>query len=109
MFKLEPNPTFALKVSLHLPGIDAPATLELTARHLGRTALRLWLDKASSTADADFLAEVISGWSGVFGNADEAIAYSRDALAQLLESFPSAGPAIVRAYLTELSEGRQKN
>lgn len=109
MFKLEPNPTFALKVQLHLPGIDAPAVLELTARHHGRTALKAWLERASEATDADFLAEVVADWKGVFGPGDVAVPFSRDALAQLLEAFPAAGAAIVRAYLTELSEGKQKN
>jgi hypothetical protein len=109
MFRLDPNPTFPLKVLLHLPGVEAPATLDLIAKHLGKTALKTWLDRASATTDAEFLAEVIRDWSGVFREGDMAVPFSRDALAQLLESFPAAGAAIVRAYLTELSEVRQKN
>lgn len=110
MFKLVPNPIFTVTVALSVPGEATPQRLALTCRHKPRDALREWIATASAQAqDADFLGEVVEGWSGVVGEDGQAIACTRQTLAALLNNYPAAGREIFEAYIKELSESRAKN
>lgn len=108
MFKLNPAPTFPLKVKISIPGQDAPGELQLVARHKGRKELTAWNDRAKGNEDAKFLGEVIVGWQAA-GEDGQAVPYSEAALAQLLDDYPTSGFEIYDAYMKALTEGRAKN
>lgn len=108
MFKLQPNPTFPLKVKITVAGQETPGQLDLVAKHKGRKELKAWQERAAKSEDPQFLDEIISGWS-VVDEAGQPVPYTVDALAQLLDTYPMSGFEIYEAYLRELTESRRKN
>jgi hypothetical protein len=108
MLKLVPNPTFKLDVNIPLPTGNV-AKIKLEYKHLGRAALEDWLKSTADEEgnvlrkDHEALGEVIVDWSGV----DEK--FSQENLEQLLDSYPSAGRAMINAYLPAILEGKTKN
>lgn len=74
-----------------------PFEFAYTARRLDADALRARIGDDNDEPIADFLGEVIVGWSGVRGD-DGEIPYSREALAQLLR-ITGVGAVMLRAYL----------
>jgi hypothetical protein len=110
MFKLVPNPIFTVTVQITVPGEAKPQSLVLTCRHKPRDALKAWIDSAANAAqDAEFLAQVVEGWSGVVGEDGQPLACTPQTLAALLNNYPAAGREIFEAYIKELSESRAKN
>jgi hypothetical protein len=110
MFKIIANPTFTCAVNLSVPGLDKPLAVQMTFRHKTTRGLNAWLDKSLTAEDeATYLDEVLEGWQGVAGPDDQPLAYSKAALAQLLDQYPSAGAEIVRAYHHQLRDARAKN
>jgi len=103
MFKLQPNPTFKAKVSITIPGQDKPALVEMEFRHMSREAVKGFFESAAGKTDAEALADIVVGWSGV----DQA--YTSEALAVLLDNYPSAAGGIFEAFRRELFEARAKN
>lgn len=106
MFKLQPNPTFKVDVTIPVPGgKDGKLTIEF--KHKGKKALKEFFDSLTSEdnqrSDVDALSDLIAGWSGV----DEK--FSAEALEQLLDNYPSAAMALFEAYRTEVLEARVKN
>jgi len=110
MFKINPNPTFTLSVRLTVAGDPAGQLLELSCRHKSRPALKAWVEGASvEQADAVFLGEVVEGWSGVVDADGQALPFTPENFAALLDNYPPAGIEIYTAYQKELSESRAKN
>ena len=109
MFKITPDPTFKAEVQIPLPGGGfAPLALEFKA--LGRKALRKWIDSASAERDdAQYLGEVVVGWSGVGDANGSPLPFSIDALAQVLDGYWMASKAIFDGYLVALTPAGEKN
>lgn len=119
--RIDPKPTFPAKVGLTVPGQAAPAELDLVFRHKDKAALQAWMTgrpaggEAGAAAaplartDAEFLGEVVAGWSGVQDAAGADVPYTPEAFARLLQNYPAAAGEIYRAYLRELTESRLKN
>jgi hypothetical protein len=104
MLKLQPTPTFKCQVSIPVPGQDS-AKVELVFKHMTRTAFDLLMSGEGSRerADIDTVMAFVCGWEGV-----EA-AFSREAMAELLENYHGAASAISTAYASELVRGRLGN
>ena len=108
MLKLVPNPSFRLEVAIPQPSGQV-AKIKVDFRHKGRTELEEWLKSTTDDEgnvmrkDHEALAEVVEGWAGV----DEK--YSPENLEKLLDAYPSAGKAMINAYLPALLEGKAKN
>lgn len=108
MLKLVPNPSFRLEVAIPQPS-GSVAKIKVDFRHKGRTDLEEWLKSTTDDEgtvirkDHEALVEVIEGWAGV----DEK--YSPENLEKLLDAYPSAGKALINAYLPALLEGKVKN
>lgn len=103
MFKLQPNPTFKAKVPVSIPGQDKPQAIEMEFRHMSREAMREYFESLPGQSDAEALARIVVGWSDV----DQA--FSPEALAVLLDNYPSAAGLIFETYRNELFEARRKN
>lgn len=111
MFSIIPNPTFDTDVRITRPGEAEPGTITFTFKHLGNRECKGWVARAADdhTNDASWLAEVITGWAGPANAAGTAVAYSVEALNQVLNAFPAAGSEIYLAYLRARLESRAKN
>ena len=103
MFKLQPNPTFKARVPITIPGQPKPADVEMEFKHLSREAVKTYFEQLPGKTDAEALDEIVVGWSGV----DQA--YSTEALAVLLDNYPSAAASIFETFRRELFEARAKN
>lgn len=111
-FRLVPAPTFEALVPVLVPGATGPAMLRMVFRHKGRRDLEAWMAAAIQGAggsDAEWLAKVISGWSGVSDLAGADVPYTSEALAALLDAYPAAGRQIYETYLEALTGERRKN
>lgn len=103
MFKINPDPTFRVSVALSVPGNDTPATIAVDFKHLAKSALRDYFGNLEGKSDAEALGFIVTGWSGVDKD------YSAEALALLLDNYPSAAGELFNAYRRELLEAGRKN
>lgn len=103
MFKLQPNPTFKAMVAIAIAGQDKPAEIEVEFKYLGRAAVRAFFDGLDGKSEAEALAEIVVGWSGVDAP------YGQQALATLLDNYPTAAFDFFEAFRRELLEARRKN
>lgn len=105
MFKLQPNPTF--KVDVTIPRPEGDGTIKFEFKHKGRKALKEFYDSIgegdNSRPDLEVVLDLIAGWSGVD------TPFSPEALDDLLDNYPGSTGAIFEAYRKGLVEGRQKN
>lgn len=108
MFTLEPNPTFTAPVSIPLPGGEA-ATIDITFRHMGREALRRFLDRVKDMPDAEAAEEIIADWSGVAAAGGDPSPSSAENIMALLDNYHGAALAILQTYIRELTGQRVKN
>lgn len=109
MIKIRPDATFKATVSLTVPGSPEPAVIEITFRHKGREAFKAWWESIAGKSDAVILAGIIAEWSGPFDAEGNAVPFSEDALAQLLDNYPASSQELLLAYRRELWESRTKN
>lgn len=109
MFKLAPSPVFPAVVLITADGADKPVPLRLALRHKGRADTLAWVERAKTADGIDVLCEIIDGWSDVEGPDGQPSAFSREALAGLLDAYPAAAVEIFNAYLARLPEFKAKN
>lgn len=110
MFKIVAQPQFTTEVRLSRPDSDTPVVVDITWRHKGTRELAAWLESATAQEDdASYLDQVIVSWGRFVTEDDKPLAYSREALAVLLATFPSAGKELVQAYYRRLTDARAKN
>lgn len=108
-FRINPAPTFRVKVPLTVPGAEARGVVEIEFRHKGRQAFAAWWQSIDGRTDAEILADVIAGWSDVIDDRGDPVAYSPEALALLIDRFPTAALELQGAYRKALWEAREKN
>lgn len=99
--KITVSDTVRFKVAGTIADASGPQPFDfsLVARRLDAEQLRVRLDD-SDTSIVDFLAEVVTGWQGVKGDAGE-LPYSPDALRQLLQ-IPGLAALSMRSYLADV-------
>lgn len=107
MFRIQPNPTFSAEVSIHTP--DGVGKVTFVFKHKGKKALQAFLKSFTDAEapedinEAETLMGIVEGWDGVDTK------FSAKALETLLDNYPSAGRAIIDAYVPALLEGQEKN
>jgi len=109
MFRITPNPTFAVTVKVPVIGQEAPSLLKLVFRRKSREELVAWVDRARAGATRAMLCEVIAGWEEVEDDAGNPVPYSEEGMSALLGDYPDAPLAIFNAYIAQLPEFREKN
>lgn len=103
MFKLQPKPTFKARVPITVPGETKPAEIEVEFKHMSLEQVRAFFEGLVGKQDADALGEIVVGWSGVDA------AFDAEALATLLNNYPSTAAAMFETFRRELFEARRKN
>jgi len=105
MFKLQPNPTF--KVDVTIPTPDGDGKIKFEFRHKGKKELQKFYASLRVgdvvREDEDALFELVADWSGADGK------FSQEALAKFLDDYAGAAQAIFEAYQKGILEGKQKN
>lgn len=116
LLRIVPNPTFWAPVRITVPGQAQPAQIELQFRHLGKQALRGWVESGrtpnpdgSLPTDVQWLGQVVADWRGPVDEGGRAETFAPAAFAAVLDAYATAGPEIYSAYLAALSESRAKN
>ena len=99
-FKLKPNPTFKADVTIPVPG-DEPGIVTFTFKHRPIKELAD-LEKVEGKHISQFLLEITEGWA----LSDE---FNQSNVETLLDNYPRAGEAIMKAYYAELLGNREKN
>ena len=103
MLKLQPNPTFKVKIAISVAGEQRLPVIEVEYRYLTREGVQEYFENLRGKTDAESLAAIVVGWSGVDA------AYSPEALAALLNSYPAAAADLFEAFRKELLEAKRKN
>lgn len=103
MLKLQPNPTFKTKVAISVAGEKRQPEIEIEYRYLDREEVADYFANLPGKTDAESLAEIVVGWSGVDA------AYSPEALATLVKKYPASAADLFEAFRRELLEAKRKN
>lgn len=109
MIRLVPNPTFETLVRLTVPGQPEPVEVPMTFRHMTAKQAAEWFSASKDKPSAEALSDIVRDWRGVMGEDGQAVAFSTDALAALLENYLPAASEILRAWQLGLTESRVKN
>jgi hypothetical protein len=109
MFKLNPNPTFAVAVPLTVPGMPEPLEVTFTFRHKNEAQLAAWILESRGKDDVALLHGLIVSWAGVKDDSGDDLPYSLTALTDLLANYWPAKDEIASAYSRELKESKTKN
>lgn len=109
MIKLVPDPTFDTVVRLTVPGHPEPIEVPMTFRYMSVKRCAEWFKSNAEKPAAEALAEIVQGWRGVMGEDGKEVAFSADALADLVGNYAPAANEILRAWQLELTESRVKN
>lgn len=113
MLKLKPDPRFTAPVLVPVPGREA-VEIALRFRHKSRAELAEFSARAMKAhgdgADLELLLEVVDGWErAVVDDSGNAVPFSSEALAALIDAYPGAVMAILRGYFAAHNEARTKN
>lgn len=103
MFKLQPNPTFKVKVPISVAGSSKNAEIEVEYKYLTKPQFAELFSNVEGKTDLEVLGPIIVGWSGV----DQA--YSEEALALLLDNYIPAAGELIEAFVNGLRMAKQKN
>lgn len=118
MFKIVPAPEFTCQVLLSRPDDDRPVKLQARFRHKSQRQLDAWFAAAqkqvvdngdTNTAVVNALHEVLVDLSPLADAEGRPVAYSREVLAQLIDSFPAAAPELTQQYRQRLTDARLGN
>lgn len=102
-FVLDPAPTFKAKVDIPVHGSDT-VPVEFEFKHRSRDAMDELLSRVSSGSlkDVDSLQEVIVGWE-----LDDP--FTAESIDKLVQNYQGAAQAIVRKYMSEITQARLGN
>lgn len=109
MLKLNPAPIFPATAYISVPGVDKPISVKMVFRHRTMKAITAWFKTHEKRDSAEALEELIVSWDGIEDDDGNAIEFSRESLAQLLENYQPATNEIIRAYMGELAASKEKN
>lgn len=100
--KLKPNPTFPLKVEVHVPGHE-PGEIIFTAKHRSKDDMEEFIKAvAEMKDDASLILAIASGW-------DLENEFNETNVRALAIDYIDAPRAVFDGYLRELSGNRRKN
>lgn len=99
--RLKPAPTFRAKVSIPDPAGE-PFDVDCEFRHMGRAEFEKFTQENKGKSDVETVRAILVKWH-------DAVPYSDEALAQVLDAYPGAAFAISEAYGRALFQGRRGN
>lgn len=102
-FKIQPAPTFKATVGISVAGQAKPAEIEVEFKYLTKNAVRDYFGHLQGKTDAEALAEIVVGWSGVD------VPYDAEMLAGLVNNYPAAAADLFETFRRELLEAKRKN
>jgi hypothetical protein len=98
---IKAKPTFPATVAIGAPGGE-PLKLPLIFKHRTKSQLKEFTDASKGRPELDLVLDMVDGW-----DAEEE--FSREAVAELLEGYHTAGDDIAKAYVSELIGARRGN
>lgn len=98
--KLNPDPTFSLKVAVPVPA--GTADVAFTFKYRDADAVQKWIDDTRDMTAVDTVMDCATAW-------DLTDVFNADNVTLLCRNYPGAGIAIVEAYLRALTGVRQGN
>jgi len=102
MFKIEPNPTFWAPAHIHVPG-QGLGQLDVEFKHLKHDERRAYSESLDKKTNLEALSEIIVNWR------DTDVAYTPEALTQLLNEYPTSASALYSAFWKEITGAAEKN
>jgi len=109
MFKVVTPKQFKQEIELVIPGLEAPAKVEIEFKYVRPADLTDYFKGFGTKPLVDGLSEVIISWTGFVDEADTPIPFSKEALQNLQEDFHSVPDQILQGWLVGLGAARLKN
>lgn len=108
--RILPNPVFIAPVPFTVAGENEPTVVQFEFRHKSPEALKAWISGFGSRDTATALAEVVVGWtSDVVDEQGQPLPFTLETFRRFLSAHGPRAEDLLRAYLRELTESRQKN
>lgn len=111
MLKLVPNPTFATKVTIPVPGEDKDKVIKVHFQFLNKEELNTYLSSLESRSDQDSLEQIVKGWETKDGEGYEGVdaEFNKENLAALLSAYVMAPLAFFEAFRDEITKAKKGN
>lgn len=90
--KLNPEPTFKLKVGIPVPGGTADVTF--TFKYRDAKAIEDWIEASKDSLDVDVMLDMVGAW-------DLDDEFNRDNMERLCKAYPGAAREVTGRYLRE--------
>jgi len=108
--RIVPNPTFLAKIPLTIAGEDEPAILEFEFRHKSPEALKEWFTTFGDRDTSSAMSDVVVRWTGgVEDEHGQPVPFSPANFRIFLSAHGPRAEDLLRGYIKELTESRQKN
>lgn len=108
--RIIPNPLFVAPIPFSVAGEEEPTVVEFEFRHKSPEALKTWVDGFGSRDTATALGEVVVRWTGgVVDESGEPVSFSTENFRRFLAAHGPRSQDLLRGYIRELTESRQKN
>lgn len=108
--RIIPSPIFVADVPFTVAGEPDPALIPFEFRHKSPADLKTWFADYAARDTASALSDVIVRWTaGVIDEAGAAVPFSQENFRAFLAGHGPRAEDLLRAYVRELTESRQKN
>lgn len=108
--RIVPSPTFVANVPFTVAGEPEPAVIAFEFRHKSPEDLKKWVTDFASRDTASALSEVVIRWTaGVVDEADQQVPFTHENFRAFLAGHGPRAEDLLRTYIRELTESRQKN
>ena len=108
--RITPNPKFTAKLPFTVAGEADPVLIPFEFRHKSPEALKVFFAEHRQSPTAEALSEVVVRWvDKVVDEEGVAVPFTPDNFRAFLEGHGPRAEDILRAYVRELTESRQKN
>lgn len=108
--RIIPNPVFIAPIPFTVAGEEEPTVVEFEFRHKSPEALKAWVAGFGSRDTATALGEVVVRWTGgVEDESGEPVIFTTENFRRFLAAHGPRSEDILRGYIRELTESRQKN
>ncbi len=108
--RIIPNPLFVASIPITVAGEPEPALIEFEFRHKSPEALKTWIETSGKRDMATALAEVVVRWTGgVVDHDEQEVLFTAHNFRLFLAAHGSRCEDLLKGYIRELTESRQKN
>jgi hypothetical protein len=108
--KIIPSPTFVADIDFSVAGEPDPVSVGFEFRHKSPDVLKEWVSSFGDRDAASALSEVVVRWTGgIVDESGTAVPFTQENFRLFLGAHGPRPQDLLRGYIRELTESRQKN